>query len=177
VRAGGSCCGGGVLELGKLIVGLPSEPATELSMVPEHDTLKVSGAAQGIAGTQRSFFNLLAVRGGIRVEGKAEQRAAIVALQKRPVDEEVIALFETLGEWLAQFVIELSEYLPFRLSVVEAGGKLTDGKTGEIMLERARQALAAHGVAQVVKAEESEFGQALAVALAVRTSPPAVGAP
>merc|ERR1711974_446918 len=98
----------------------------------------------------------------------AEQRAAIVAMQERPLDDEVVAIFSTLGTWLAQFVVELSEYLPFKLSRVEADGKLTDGKSGEIMLSRAREVLSAHGIASVGRAEESEFGQAITMALGVR---------
>lgn len=71
---------------------------------------------------------------------------------------------------LAQFVVELSEYLPFSLTYVEAGGKLTDARSGELMLQRARELLAEHGVGAVARAEESEFGQAHAMALAARTA-------
>jgi hypothetical protein len=162
VRRDGQRCGGGVLEMGKLIIGLPSASATA-SAVPVHDTLGVAAAAQAMAGTQRSFFNLLAARGGERVEGKAEQRAAIVAMQKRPIDGEVRAVFHDLGRWLAVFVLELSEYLPFDLTHAEAGGKLTDAASGEVMLARVAELLAPRGVA-VRRADESEFGQALAVA-------------
>jgi len=166
VRQGGGVCGGGVLEVGKLVMGLPMASGS----APQHDTLGVAGVAQGMAGTQRSFFNLLAARGGERIEGKAEQRAAIVAMQKRPLDDEVCSIFSTLGGWLAQFVLELSEYLPFKLTHVEAGGKLTDAASGEIMLTKARDALKEHGISNVRRADESEFGQALALAKAVRSA-------
>jgi len=136
--------------------------------VPVHDTLKLPAVAQGLAGTQRSFFNLLALRGGERLDGKAEQRAFIVAMQKKPVlDDEARGMFSTLGQWLAQFVVELCEYLPCQLDHVEAGGKLTDGQGGEVMLARAREELERHGIRSVQTAHESEFGQALALALGV----------
>jgi len=128
----------------------------------------LEGSAQGMAGTQRSFFNLLAARGGEKIEGKAEQRAAIIAMQKRPLDDEVRDIFNTLGDWLAQFIIELLEYLPFKLDHVEAGGKLTDAASGEIMLARAREKLSPLGVQRVQRAEESEFGQAIAMAEGAR---------
>eukprot|EP00405_Crypthecodinium_cohnii_P034448 CAMPEP_0206532402 /NCGR_PEP_ID=MMETSP0325_2-20121206/4357_1 /ASSEMBLY_ACC=CAM_ASM_000347 /TAXON_ID=2866 /ORGANISM="Crypthecodinium cohnii, Strain Seligo" /LENGTH=503 /DNA_ID=CAMNT_0054028865 /DNA_START=7 /DNA_END=1514 /DNA_ORIENTATION=+ len=146
VKEGGYVCGGGVLEAGKLIIGLPLE---EGGVAPKHDTLLIPAAAQGVAGTQRSFFNLLAARGGERIEGKAEQRAAIVAMQKRPLDEEVRSIFECLGTWLAAFVEELSVYLPFQLTHVEAGGKLTDAASGEVMLTKAKEALKPLGINSV----------------------------
>eukprot|EP00913_Durusdinium_trenchii_P030041 g28151.t1 len=46
-----------------------------------------------------------------------------------------------------------------------AGGKVTDGPTGEAMLEACRQALPEM---EVRKALDSEFGQAVAVASLVR---------
>ena len=135
---------------------------------PTHDTLGVVGVAQGMAGTQRSFFNLLAAAGGAKVEGKAEQRAAIVAMQSRAVDAEVERIFVALGSWLAIFIVELQAYLPFPLTTVEAGGKLTDKASGEIMLAQARTVLSQRGVRHVRRAEESEFGQALAMAEVAR---------
>mmetsp|Transcript_10438 Transcript_10438/g.29026 ORF Transcript_10438/g.29026 Transcript_10438/m.29026 type:complete len:536 (-) Transcript_10438:104-1711(-) len=165
VQEGGLRCQGGVLELGKLVMGLPRASGGE---VPVHDTLRLPGAAQGLAGTQRSFFNLLAARGGQRLEGKAEQRAVIIAMQKRPLDHEVEEIFRTLGEWLARFVLELSEYLPFQLTDVEVGGKLTDAASGEVMLQCAAEVLKVRGITRVRRAEESEFGQALAVAEGAR---------
>jgi len=152
---------GGVLEMGKLIVGLPLSGS---GLVPKHDTLGVEGVAQGMAGTQRSFFNLLSARGGSAIGGKAEQRAAIIAMQNRPIDDEIRQIFSSLGTWLAQFVIELSEYLPVKLSHVEAGGKLTDAASGEIMLRQAEDILAKRGIPHVRRAVESEFGQAIAIA-------------
>jgi hypothetical protein len=166
VKQGGENCQG-VFEMGKLVMGLRS---ADSGVAPLHDTLGLEGSAQGMAGTQRSFFNLLAARGGEKIEGKAEQRAAIIAMQKRPLDDEVREIFNTLGNWLAQFVIELSEYLPFKLDHVEAGGKLTDAASGEIMLEVARQRLSTLGVQRVQRADESEFGQAIAMAEGARPS-------
>lgn len=164
VRQGGDVLSGGVLETGKLVMGLP----VGAGLAPIHDTLGIPGAAQGMAGTQRSFFNLLAARGGPLVEGKAEQRAAIVAMQKRPLDDEVRDIFTSLGSWLACFVVELSEYLPVSISLVEAGGKLTDAASGDVMLGQTRKILQQRGIANVRRANESEFGQALALALAVK---------
>jgi len=168
--AGGIVCGGrccdGVLEVGKLIVGL-RRPGSS-GIVPRHDGMGVEGAAQGLAGTQRSFFNLLAARGGERIEGKAEQRAALVAMQKRELDDEVRDIFEQLGFWLAQFVLELMTYLPCRIQYLEAGGKLTDGPSGTVLLESAAEVLRPHGVLEVRRAADSEFGQAAAMAEAVR---------
>merc|ERR1712107_366478 len=110
------------------------------------------------AGTQRSFFNLLAARGGDVIEGKAEQRAAVVAMQARPLDGEVRNIFGTLGEWLAQFIIELSVYLPIKITHVMAGGKLTDAACGAVMMSRASEVLSGNGVQHVQRAHESEFG-------------------
>ncbi|EOD17822.1 hypothetical protein EMIHUDRAFT_209810 [Emiliania huxleyi CCMP1516] len=192
VNARGERCSGGVFEMGKLIVGLPRPPsvrsvegasagvgagaaagataATTAMALPTHDTLGVAGAAQGMAGTQRSFFHLLAARGGARIEGKAEQRSAIVAMQSRPLDAAVRTMFEQLGTSLAQFVTELGAYLPFQLTHVEVGGKLTDAASGEVMLTRAGRYLAPYGIS-VRRANESEFGQALAMAECARDAP------
>ena len=192
VNARGERCSGGVFEMGKLIVGLPRPPsvrsvegasagvgagaaagataATTAMALPTHDTLGVAGAAQGMAGTQRSFFHLLAARGGARIEGKAEQRSAIVAMQSRPLDAAVRTMFEQLGTSLAQFVTESGAYLPFQLTHVEAGGKLTDAASGEVMLTRAGRYLAPYGIS-VRRANESEFGQALAMAECARDAP------
>eukprot|EP00929_Paragymnodinium_shiwhaense_P105502 TRINITY_DN70566_c0_g1_i1.p1 TRINITY_DN70566_c0_g1~~TRINITY_DN70566_c0_g1_i1.p1 ORF type:complete len:547 (+),score=41.53 TRINITY_DN70566_c0_g1_i1:191-1831(+) len=161
-RADGSRCGGCVLEMGKLVVGLALEHGT----VPSHDVLGIEGMAQGMAGTQRSFFNLLEARGGVKLTEKAEQRAAIVAMQARALDDEVTEIFQTLGHWLAVFVQELTEYLPFTLTHVEVGGKLTDGASGEVMIRSANEELSGShaGIQSVRRAEESEFGQAIAVA-------------
>ncbi|CAK0799295.1 unnamed protein product [Prorocentrum cordatum] len=158
------CCEG-VLELGKLVLGLRR---SEGGVVPRHDGLAVEGVAQGMAGTQRSFFNLLAARGGALVEGKAEQRAALVAMQKGPLDENVRGIFTSLGTWLANFVLELNDYLPRPVEYVEAGGKLTDGPSGQLMLDTCHALLRDHGVSEVRKADDSEFGQAIAMAELVR---------
>lgn len=155
----------GVLEMGKLVVGL--RRTGECGPVPRHDGMDVEGAAQGVAGTQRAFFNLLAARGGELITGKAEQRAALVAMQSRELDAEVQEIFECLGFWLAQFVMELMCYLPFPITYVEAGGKLTDGPSGAVLLASAANALASRGVREVRRAEDSEFGQAIAMAKAV----------
>jgi len=159
-------CSEGVLELGKLVMGLRN---SESGMVPVHDSLLVEAAAQGMAGTQRSFFNLLAARGGEVITGKAEQRAALVSMQKNDVDESSRGVFESLGKWLARFVLELNHYLPAPVDYVEAGGKVTDGPTGRIMLDACQAELWAQGAtAEVCKAADSEFGQAIAVANLVR---------
>lgn len=160
VWKGQSC--DGILELGKLVMGLRQSAD---GVVPLHDGLNLEAAAQGMAGTQRAFFNLLAARGGDVITGKAEQRAALVAMQKGSIDEKCRGLFESLGQWLARFVHELNEYLPVKVEYVEAGGKVTDGPTGEIMMEACRNALP--GI-EVRKALDSEFGQAVAVANLVR---------
>ncbi|CAK9027128.1 unnamed protein product [Durusdinium trenchii] len=161
VWKGDSC--DGILELGKLVVGLPDTGTG--GVVPVHDGLNLPAAAQGMCGTQRAFFNLLAARGGDFITGKAEQRAALVAMQKKELDADSRGLFESLGQWLACFVMELNEYLPVKVNYVEAGGKVTDGPTGEAMLEACRQALPEM---EVRKALDSEFGQAVAVASLVR---------
>lgn len=161
----GRCCNG-VLELGKLVMGLRKPGGS--GIVPRHDGMGVEGAAQGLAGTQRALFNLLATRGGERIEGKAEQRAALVAMQKRGLDAEVRDVFERLGFWLAEFVLELMSYLPFSIEYVEAGGKLVDGPAGAVLLQRASEILRSHGVREVRRATDSEFGQAVAMAQAVR---------
>ncbi|CAE7019732.1 unnamed protein product, partial [Symbiodinium sp. KB8] len=131
-------CSEGVLELGKLIMGLRS---SESGMVPVHDSLQVEAAAQGMAGTQRSFFNLLAARGGEVITGKAEQRAALVAMQKNDIDESSRGVFESLGKWLARFVLELNHYLPAPVDYVE----VTDGPTGRVMLDACQAELWAQG--------------------------------
>lgn len=161
------CCDG-VLELGKVVMGLRQ---SEGGVVPKHDGMSVEAVAQGMAGTQRSFFNLLAARGGEKIEGKAQQRAALVALQNELTDE-VRSIFSDLGTWLAHFVVELNEYLPRRIEYVEVGGKLTDGPSGEIMLQRARDFLKLHGVDEVRRAVDSEFGQAVAMADLLRRPSP-----
>ena len=160
VWQGRSC--DGILELGKLVMGLRQSAG---GTVPVHDGLNLEAAAQGMAGTQRAFFNLLAARGGEVITGKAEQRAALVAMQKGSIDEKSRGLFESLGQWLARFVIELNEYLPVKVEYVEAGGKVTDGPTGEVMMDACRRALPGM---EVRKARDSEFGQAVAVASLVR---------
>lgn len=171
VRGSGERCVGGVFEMGKVVVGLPSLSSAAVGAngqrLPQHDTLHVPGTAQGLSGTQRAFFNLLEARGGQRVEGKAEQRRAIVAMQARALDAEVRAIFEQLGGALALFVAELSAYLPFAITHVEAGGKLTDAASGEVMMQSAARRLAPQGV-DVARASDSEFGQALAMAESVR---------
>ena len=86
-----------------------------------------------------------------------------------PLDEEVRDIVGTLGGWLAQVVLELAEYLPFQLTHVEAGGKLTDSASGELMLGRTRTLLASHRIFSVRRAADSEFGQAIACAAAAST--------
>jgi len=162
----GACCSS-VLEVGKLIIGIRQNPS---GTVPKHDILGIEGAAQGIAGTQRAFFNMLALRGGERIEGKAEQRAALADMQKRQPDDNVNEIFSILGFWLAQFVIEVMEYLSFDIGLVEVCGKVADAQSGTIMLERAGALLKPHGVGNLQRASDSEFGQAIAVAEEVMRS-------
>ena len=150
--------------------GVWATAATTAMALPTHDTLGVAGAVQGMAGMQRSFFHLLAARGGAWIEGKAEQRSAIVAMQSRPLDAAMRTMFEQLGTSLAQFVTESGAYLPFQLTHVEAGGKLTDAASGEVMLTQAGRCLAPYGIS-VRRANESEFGQALAMAECARDAP------
>jgi len=129
-----------------------------------HDSLQVEGAAQGLAGTQRSLFNVLARRGGPQLIDKAEQRAAICKMHKEELTDERKEIFEELGSWLSLFVRELNAYLPSPVEYVQAGGKVTDAATGCIMLSRAGALLKTHGVDRVEKAEDSVFGQAIAIA-------------
>merc|ERR1712070_967757 len=65
----------GVLELGKVVLGIRAGDGE----VPVHERMLVDAAAQTLAGTQRSLFNVLALNGGPRLTDKAEQRAAICA--------------------------------------------------------------------------------------------------
>ena len=62
---------------------------------------------------------------------------------------------------------ELGAYLPFELTHVEVGGKLTDAASGAAMLQQAGTLLAPSGIG-VRRANESEFGQALAMAECAR---------
>eukprot|EP00747_Dinoflagellata_sp_TGD_P156377 gnl/TRDRNA2_/TRDRNA2_177655_c0_seq4.p1 gnl/TRDRNA2_/TRDRNA2_177655_c0~~gnl/TRDRNA2_/TRDRNA2_177655_c0_seq4.p1 ORF type:complete len:494 (-),score=106.06 gnl/TRDRNA2_/TRDRNA2_177655_c0_seq4:416-1897(-) len=155
----GNLCGG-VLELGKVVIAVPDAQG----MLPRHDILGVEGCAQGLSGTQRSLFNALAAKGGERLEDKAQQRAKLIELQKTPDDAATIEIFEELGDWLAVFVSELETYVNGGVAHVRAGGKMADGPLGAKMLERAQQKLSGVRVAQ---AEDSVFGQAVAVAASV----------
>ena len=76
-------------------------------------------------------------------------------------------MFHKLGGSLAQFVTELGAYLPFELTHVEVGGKLTDAASGAAMLQQAGALLAPAGI-DVRRANESEFGQALTMAECAR---------
>eukprot|EP00747_Dinoflagellata_sp_TGD_P156378 gnl/TRDRNA2_/TRDRNA2_177655_c0_seq5.p1 gnl/TRDRNA2_/TRDRNA2_177655_c0~~gnl/TRDRNA2_/TRDRNA2_177655_c0_seq5.p1 ORF type:complete len:495 (-),score=103.14 gnl/TRDRNA2_/TRDRNA2_177655_c0_seq5:416-1900(-) len=155
----GNLCGG-VLELGKVVIAVPDAQG----MLPRHDILGVEGCAQGLSGTQRSLFNALAAKGGERLEDKAQQRAKLIELQKTPDDAATIEIFEELGDWLAVFVSELETYVNGGVAHVRAGGKMADGPLGAKMLERAQEKLSGVRVAQ---AEDSVFGQAVAVAASV----------
>eukprot|EP00747_Dinoflagellata_sp_TGD_P156381 gnl/TRDRNA2_/TRDRNA2_177655_c0_seq8.p1 gnl/TRDRNA2_/TRDRNA2_177655_c0~~gnl/TRDRNA2_/TRDRNA2_177655_c0_seq8.p1 ORF type:complete len:516 (-),score=115.64 gnl/TRDRNA2_/TRDRNA2_177655_c0_seq8:416-1963(-) len=176
----GDLCGG-VLELGKVVIAVPDEDAPRgqkravcggqksgggqsSGALPRHDILGVEGCAQGLSGTQRSLFNALAAKGGERLEDKAQQRAKLIELQKTPDDAATIEIFEELGDWLAVFVSELETYVNGGVAHVRAGGKMADGPLGAKMLERAQQKLSGVRVAQ---AEDSVFGQAVAVAASV----------
>eukprot|EP00747_Dinoflagellata_sp_TGD_P156366 gnl/TRDRNA2_/TRDRNA2_177655_c0_seq22.p1 gnl/TRDRNA2_/TRDRNA2_177655_c0~~gnl/TRDRNA2_/TRDRNA2_177655_c0_seq22.p1 ORF type:complete len:494 (-),score=108.57 gnl/TRDRNA2_/TRDRNA2_177655_c0_seq22:416-1897(-) len=155
----GNLCGG-VLELGKVVIAVPDAQG----MLPRHDILGVEGCAQGLSGTQRSLFNALAAKGGERLEDKAQQRAKLIELQKTPDDPATLDIFEELGDWLAVFVSELETYVNGRVAHVRAGGKMADGPLGKKMLGRAQEKLSGVRVAQ---AEDSVFGQAVAVAASV----------
>jgi len=155
----------GVLELGKLVLGIRSDSGE--AELPSHDLLGVEATAQGLAGTQRALFNVLAARGGPRLKDKAAQRAELVAMQKEELTAERREVFGELGRWLAQFVLELNEYLSEPVAYVEAGGKVTDALGGQVLLSMAAQLLDAHGVESVERAEDAALGQAIAVACAL----------
>jgi len=160
ITSDGFCSG--VLELGKVILGVRCGEGK----LPMHDLLQVEGAAQGLAGTQRSLFNVIARRGGPELTDKAEQRAAICKMHKEALTDERKDIFKELGGWLALFVKELNAYLPNPVEYVQAGGKVTDAATGQVMLDHAGELLKAGGVDRVEKAKDSVFGQAVAIARA-----------
>lgn len=94
---------------------------------------------------------------------KAAQRVRLANLQENATSEELHA-FEELGTWLALFVKELQAYVEFPIMRVTAGGKVADAETGHRMLVQAEKLLNR----PVVRAQDSLFGQAIAVAQAVR---------
>jgi hypothetical protein len=63
---------GGVLELGKVVMATGDGP--------KHDYLRITGCAQGLAGTQRALFNIFGARGGQHIEDKVELAEEMLAL-------------------------------------------------------------------------------------------------
>jgi hypothetical protein len=161
----GELCSG-VLELGKIVVAIR---VGEEGFVPKHDILDVEGVAQGLACTQRSVFNLLRQQTDTIVTDKAEQRSTLIAMQKSFDDNAAFNtdIFEELGDWLAQFVVEFQAYLDVVVEQVQAGGKATDGKSGTVALKRANARLPK---VEVARAADAEFGQAVAAGAAVLPS-------
>jgi hypothetical protein len=108
----GKLCSG-VLELGKLVVGIRKAETGVAGYVPKHDILDVEGVAQGLACTQRSVFNVLRQRTGEIVTDKAEQRSTLIAMQKSFDDN---AAFNTEVGGVAAFNTEVGA-APYSLSL------------------------------------------------------------